>query len=334
MNEGLPTQYEQLLQQYLYQSSETTLYEGQQLSKNLIDQGISPEDILGFHIEAMKNQMPQLQPEVMRSFDFLLEVMIGYGLQYREHQSLREKQIQLQSELQVAADMQQTLLPPTPEAPEGMELGVKSVAAKKISGDYYHLHKNAEDSIGVAIADIIGKGIPAALCMSLIKYALESLIEQTLEPRSVMARINRVVERNIDPSMFITMIYGQYSLTHHTFSYATAGHEPGLFYNAKHDTFEDLSVKGPVLGLTTDAKYRNFTVEVDPGDMVILFSDGLTEVRNQGEFIERNEIRDLFYANKDLSAQEIVDTVHQELLSRSDFELHDDQTMVLLRRVV
>lgn len=327
-------QYEMLLKNYLKQRKESDLYEGQQLSKAMIDEGISPEEIVGFHIESIKKTMPHLPAEAFYSFDFLLEVMIGYGLKHREYQSLREKQIQLQSELQIAAEMQNTLLPPVPHNIPEIELGVISVAANEMSGDYYHFYKDGNGYLGLAVADIIGKGIPAALSMSLIKYAIESLKEQPLEPHAVLGSINRVVENNIDPNMFITMIYGSYNIYSHEFRYATAGHEPGLYYCAANDSFIDLEYKGAVLGLSSNSMYVDFSIQLEPGDMLILFTDGVTESKNDGEFVERKDLIHLLHRLKELPPQQLVEAVHQELVAGSDFELRDDQTIVILKRNV
>jgi sigma-B regulation protein RsbU (phosphoserine phosphatase) len=334
MQEKVSEQYQNILNKYLQKTVENHLYEGQQLSKSMMEQGISPEEIVGFHIEALKKSLPDLPPELLNAFDFLLEVMIGYGFQYREHHSLREKQIQLQSEIDIAADMQQTLLPTVPRDIPGIDLGVISKAAKKMSGDYYHFFMDSNDYLGIAVADIIGKGIPAALSMSMIKYAIESLTDQPLEPHALLGSINRVVEKNIDPTMFITMIYGSYNIKNHHFSYATAGHEPGLYYSAKQDTFNDMEIKGAVLGLSCDSMYVDFTKQVEPGDMIIMFSDGVTESKKDGAFIDREGLISLLHRYKNLSAQQLVEAVHQELLKWSDFELDDDQTIVVLRRKV
>lgn len=334
MQEKVREQYQNILNKYLQKTAENHLYEGQQLSKSMMEQGVSPEEIVGFHIEALKKTLPELPADILNAFDFLLEVMIGYGFQYREHHSLREKQIQLQSEIEIAAAMQQTLLPTVPRHIPGIDLGVVSKAANKMSGDYYHFFMDSNDYLGIAVADIIGKGIPAALSMSMIKYAIESLTDQPLDPHALLGSINRVVENNIDPNMFITMIYGSYNFKTHYFRYATAGHEPGLFYSAEKDTFYDLEIKGPVLGLSCDSMYVDFTKEVDIGDMIILFSDGVTESKKEGVFIDREGLIFLLHQYKNLPAQQLVEAVHHELLKWCDFELNDDQTIVVLRRKV
>lgn len=325
--------YEMLLHKYLLNQEEFTLYEAEKLSKKMIDQGISPDTIISFHKEAMTHIFPDLSEENIRSFQFLLEMMVGYGLQYREHQNLIKQQVQMQSELDIAAGMQQTLLPEVPSHVPEIDLGIISVAANKVSGDYYHFHYHPKRSkIGIAIADIIGKGIPAALCMSMIKYAIESLPEPHMEANTLLENINRVVEKNIDPSMFITMLYGSYDLKKHKLDYATAGHEPAIYFSHKDDSYDELLTKGVVLGLANDSTYINFSVEVDPGDMVILYTDGVTESRRNGQFIEREQFIEMIQRNKHLEAQQMADAIQQEIFAWSDYTLRDDQTIIILKR--
>lgn len=325
--------YEELLYTYIEHQQEGMLYAGQQFCKDMIDEGIPPEKMISYHIEAMK-RFPEFPSELMDSLQFLLEVMVGYGFQYRAHQSLLEKQIQLQSELEIAASVQQTLLPDIPDDVPGIDLGIISVAAKKMSGDYYHFYYHPQnESLGVAIADIIGKGIPAALCMSMIKYAIEGLPEPRLDAHILLENINRVVEKNIDPSMFITMIYGSYDLTRHEFQYATAGHEPALFYSAEDDQISDMTHKGVVLGLANNSTYTSFSVTLEPQDMVILFSDGVTESRQDGQFIDRKGLIQLIHQFKHLESQQMATEIHQQLLVWSDYKLQDDQTIIILKRM-
>lgn len=219
--------------------------------------------------------------------------MIGYGLAYREHQSLRDRQKELEAEINVAANMQQTLLPKEVPYIDSLDIGVISVPASKMSGDYYHFVKDENGCLGVAIADIIGKGVPAALCMSMIKYAMDSLPEQRLQPGALLENLNRVVEQNVAANMFITMMYGSYDPRVHHFYYSGAGHEPGFYYNAKNDSFEELYAKGLVLGVTREANFREYHKKVEVGDFVVLLSDGVTECRTDEGFIEREEITNL-----------------------------------------
>lgn len=326
--------YKQLLLEYIRQKDEQALYNAQQFSWKIIEQMVSPEEVVNLHVQVLKELYPELPKEIQDSFDFLLEVMIGYGFAYREHQSLRHRQLQLESEIEVASKMQKMLLKTDIPQMDVLDIGVKSVPAKQMSGDYYHFVTDENGCVSVAVADIIGKGIPAALCMSMIKYAMDSIPEQRMQPSEILASLNRVVEQNVDPSMFITMIYGLYDPRVHRFYYAGAGHEPGFYYHAKEERFVDFFAKGLVLGVSRETKYREYETAVEVGDMIILLSDGVTECRRGDQFIERDMVVQLIEKYIGLPAQEIVDKVFYELEKMQNFELRDDFTLIILRRVV
>ncbi len=325
--------YEKLLASYVKTSKEDHLYNAQQLSKWFMEKRIPPDEVVNAHVRTMKSLFPDLPAEVKASFDLLLEMMIGYGIAYREREKLMNRQRELENEIEVAVGMQQTLLPSKTPSLEGVDIGVISVAANQMSGDYYNFVDHGVGSIGIAISDIIGKGIPAALCMSMIKYAMDRLGTQPLSPAEVLKDLNIVVERNVDPSMFITMVYGVYDSRNHQFRYATAGHEPGLFYRAAEQDFLDLKTRGLVLGVSRDAEYPEDTISLQPHDAIVLFSDGVTECRVNGEFIERETLKQLIQGYIHMPAQEAVEAIHQKLYEMTNYKIRDDQTILILKRI-
>jgi phosphoserine phosphatase RsbU/P len=162
---------------------------------------------------------------------------------------------------------------------------------------------------------------------------MESLPEHRQDPSSVLESLNRVVEQNVDISMFITMFYGMYNLDNHAFTYASAGHEPGFYYRSSTNQFEDLDAKGLLLGVDKKARYQAYERKVDIGDMIILFSDGVTECRTEEGFIERKDIIQLIRNYQHLSSQEIVNNVYKELEKLQHFELRDDFTLIIVKRI-
>nr|WP_170006304.1 PP2C family protein-serine/threonine phosphatase [Bacillus fonticola] len=326
--------YRDLLASYFAHPSEATLYEAEVFSRNAIEEGISPEEVISFHKVVTKELVPHMTEETASSLDVLLEVMVAYGIVFGEYQALRERQLALKSEMEIAANVQQTLLETAVPDSEGIDIGAISVPARHMNGDYHHFVHDDDDCISVAIADVIGKGIPAALCMSMIKYAMDSLPENRPEPKFVLENLNRVVEQNVDPSMFVTMFYAMYNPDGHTFTFASAGHEPGFYYRAKEERFEDLNARGLMLGVERKTKYRQYVKSIEEGDMIILLSDGVTECRTEEGFIERDKIISIIEKYKDQPAQQLVESVYKELEKLQDFELRDDFTLIVLRRQV
>ncbi|MDL4839056.1 PP2C family protein-serine/threonine phosphatase [Aquibacillus rhizosphaerae] len=326
--------YRNLLNQYITTQDETSLYQAEQFSKLSMQHNISPEEIIHVHIQALRELYPDLPKEVDNSMEFLLEAMISYGLAYQEFQSLREKQLELKSEISVAASMQQTLLSTDKPEIEGLEIGAISVPANQMNGDYYHFVTDYQGTLGIAIADVIGKGIPAALAMSMIRYSMDSFPENQRFPSEILQNLNRVVERNVDPSMFITMFYGLYNPLTSSFKYSSAGHEPGFFYDAKKDEYREIRAKGLVLGVMNDVTYEQFEIKINEQDMVILLTDGVTECRVGDRFIERDEVLDVIKQYAHLPAQEAVELVFKHFERLQDFHLRDDFTLIIIRKNV
>ncbi|MFB1051766.1 PP2C family protein-serine/threonine phosphatase [Paraliobacillus sp. JSM ZJ581] len=326
--------YRKLLKEYLLTKNETALYQAEQFSKLSMQHNISPEEIVNVHIKALKELYPDLPEEVDDSLNFLLEAMISYGLAYQEFQTLREKQSELKSEISVAAKMQETLLSTVKPTIKGLEIGAISVAANQMSGDYYHFVTDRDDTLGIAIADVIGKGIPAALAMSMIKYSMDSFPESQRNPSAILENLNRVVERNVDPSMFVTMFYGLYNPNTEMFSYASAGHEPGFYYHADNQRFEEIEAKGLVLGATDNAVYQQYEKKINKNDRIVLLTDGVTECRVGDRFIERDEILEVIQAYIHLPAQQAVEQVYKHFERLQEFQFRDDFTLIIIQKMV
>ncbi|HLR67307.1 PP2C family protein-serine/threonine phosphatase [Virgibacillus alimentarius] len=326
--------YKSLLKNYIETQDEKFLYRAEQISKSFLKNNILPEEIVNLHMQALDELYPSLSGEFQRSMNFLLETMISYGLAHQEFQTLREEQLALKSQIAVAASMQDTLLATSKPNIEGLDIGVISVPANQMNGDYHHFIESNDGSIGIALADVIGKGVPAALCMSMIKYSMDSFPENAMQPKSILENLNRVVERNVDPSMFITMFYAQYQPKDNKLHYASAGHEPGFYYNAKRDKFEEIEAKGLVLGVSLDAKYHQYNLHINKDDMIILLTDGVTECRQGERFIEREEVLNVIRDHAHLSAQEMVDRVYKYFQRLQNFQLRDDFTLIILRKDV
>ncbi|UFT99825.1 PP2C family protein-serine/threonine phosphatase [Radiobacillus kanasensis] len=327
--------YRDLLKKYIETHDEKSLYQAEQFSKLSLKQNISPVEIIHVHNQATKELFPNLPKDFHYAMKFLLETMMSYGLAYQEFQSLREKQLELKSEISVAANMQQTLLSTVKPTIDGLDVGVISVPANQMNGDYYHFIKGEHGGkLGVAIADVIGKGIPAALAMSMIKYSMDSLPENSMSPQAILKNLNRVVERNVDPSMFITMFYGSYDMETETFSYSSAGHEPGFYYNTEKGMFREIETKGLVLGVDDKSTYEQFELKVEKGDKIVLLTDGVTECRHGERFIEREEVFQVIQQYDYLPAQEAVEQVYKHFERLQDFHLRDDFTLIMLSKNV
>lgn len=324
--------YKEILKQYIQNQSEKDLYAGQKFSRQFIEKEISPEEVIGIHKASLKELLPDASDQIWHSFDFLIEMMIHYGLALQEHQSLIRKQEELDMEMKIGAQVQNSLLKTKVPHFEGLEIGFITVPAKQMSGDYIYFLNDDQQHASVAVADVIGKGIPAALCMSIIKFGMDSMQYENASPSVVLEVVNRIVEDNIDDSMFISMFYGKYDAKESVFSYASAGHEPALLYRAKEKKFIELDAEGLLLGVQKNVQYEECAVQLECGDFIAIMTDGVTETRTEDGFIEEQFIRSILESAKDECAQKIADTVYQRLGELQNFQLHDDFTIVVFKK--
>lgn len=329
----IESQYKEILNQYMQRQSEQNLYVGQNFSRQLISENISPEEVISVHKAAMREIYSDLPDVVWHSFDFLIEMMVNYGLALQERQSLLQRQEEIRVEMDLAANVQETLLKTPMPSLNGLDIGLLSIPARKMNGDYIYFISDSNGRAGIAVADVIGKGLPAALCMSMVKFGMDSLNNSPAAPSEVLGVINRVVEKSIDDSMFVSMFYGRYDAADACLTYGSAGHEPAILYRAKTGGFEELYAKGLLLGVSAAATYEEQKVTLEQNDLVIMMTDGVTEGRTDEGFIERDVLFELIEKKKDEPAQTIVQFVYDELERMQNAELRDDFTLVIYKKV-
>ena len=329
----LQKQYTKILADYIEEQTERNLYIGQNFIRQLLQKNIAPEEVINIHKSAVEEIIEEFPVELRYAYDFLIEVMVHYGLALSEHKSLLQQQEEMQLELQVATNIQNMILKSHVPKIDGVDVGMISVPARKMSGDYVHFVDDGDQYVGIAVADVVGKGIPAALCMSMVKYGMDSLEHTENEPSRALEVINRIVEKSVDDNMFVSMFYGRYDVQTSIFTYGSAGHEPAIYYNAAASTYEELDAKGLLLGILPDGNYQQHEVHLHTDDLVIMMTDGVTEIRTNLELDAMEKITSIVTAHRTKRAQVIVDEVFKELEKIQNFELSDDFTLVILKKI-
>lgn len=314
--------------------TERNLYLGQNFSRRLIQKNITPEEVVSIHKKALEEIYSGISEDTKNSLCFLTEFMIQYGLAHQNHKILLRKQEEMDHEIELAANIQETMLKTDIPEIRGLELGFISVPARKMNGDYVYFQKEVGGTIGIGVADVVGKGIPAALCMSMVKSGLDTLGEASISPAYALDVLNRIVEKSVDDSMFISMFFGSYDGGKSLFRYASAGHEPALYYIASEDCFTLLDAKGLLLGVLPNVHFEEKEVHLEPNDMIIIMTDGVTECRIDHQFIKRSAIIEMIRAVKDESPQKIAEAVYNELQKLLNFKLQDDLTLAILKKSV
>ncbi len=218
----------------------------------------------------------------------------------------------IESELKIAHDIQMNILPKTfPPFPERKELEVDAVIrpAREVGGDFYDFFFTDPDRFCFLIADVSGKGVPAALFMAVTRTLLKTVAREEGTPDRILRRVNEEVSRDNPSSMFVSVFCGILETDTGTLTYANAGHNPPLLVRGAEPDFLD-DAKGVVLGAMEGSRFQSKCLHLDPGDFLLLYTDGVTEAENvAGEFYQAERLRGRVAALRDLGPRDVVQGV-------------------------
>jgi sigma-B regulation protein RsbU (phosphoserine phosphatase) len=233
-------------------------------------------------------------------------------------------------ELAEALKIQQRLLPQQVPQIDGWELSASWQPASGVGGDCFDTIRFGESRLALTIADVVGKGIPAALLMSNLQAAVRAFASEAVEPHALCLQVNRILCGNIAEGRFISFFYCVLDAATGVLAYMNAGHYLPVLVHAD-GTHERLGVGGPVLGILPDAEYEQATVALNTGDRVVLFTDGLTEARNidDEEFGEARLI-DAALEHRGCSAPAMQARLSDAVATFCGGRLQDDATLIVL----
>jgi serine phosphatase RsbU (regulator of sigma subunit) len=253
----------------------------------------------------------------------------------REEAIARER---LESELETARKIQQRLLPHImPEVP-GFEIAGTSLPSQQVGGDYFDFLDMGEGQLGIAIADVSGKGIPAALLMANLQASLHAQVIRPAEVGEITSRINDLLVDSTDANMFATFFYGILDRSVSAFTSTNAGHNPPMLLR-KDGRIERLETGGLLLGFMADQEYQQKAVTLEPGDVLVLFTDGITEAVDStletmaDNLFGEDRLIDVIKEYRAATAREVQSAILEAL---SEFTgsspQSDDITLVVIKR--
>jgi serine phosphatase RsbU (regulator of sigma subunit) len=270
--------------------------------------------------------------DLARSFNEMT-LAVKYG---REIALANER---LTLELTTARGIQMRLLPGAQPQVPGFEVTGASVPSREIGGDYYDFLVQGDDAIGIAIGDVSGKGMPAALLMSNLQASLHGQVLHRGTVASVVQRVNDLMVRSTDPHMFATFFYGVLETVTGRFTCTNAGHNPPLVLR-RDGSLERLTTGGLLLGMVGDMIYQQDTVELAPGEVIVMYTDGITEAVLPGADEEDPEamfgeerLCEVIRRSSHLPASGIQDAILAAVADHTrGVAQSDDITLVVIRR--
>ena len=240
----------------------------------------------------------------------------------------------LETEIQLARQIQQTFIPESlPQFPD-WELAARWKTARQVGGDFYDVFQLPNSRLGLFIADVADKGVPAALFMALTRTLVRAAVIETQSPAEALKRVNDLLVPDTKQGMFVTAVYAVLDMDKKELTYVNAGHNPPLWIKLDGG-MERLTRTGVALGAAEDLKFEERTIPLQPNDSILLYTDGLTESFNaDGEFFGEGRLMDAIASNQCASASDLLDVVEKSLLNFvQDMPPADDLTMLVLRRV-
>lgn len=237
---------------------------------------------------------------------------------------------QLEKQIRIAATVQRRLLPKDPPRVEGIELASMYVPCYELGGDFFDFIPFPDENVGIVVADVSGKGVPASLIMASVRSALRAQVDNLYYLYEVMGRLNLMLARDTDPGEFVTLFYGVVDARTRRLTYCSAGHPPAFL--RRDGQVHELDSLNMVLGVNPDEQFQQSILELQPGDAILLYTDGLFDAVNfQGERFGIQRIREALSRGGDTAGS----IVHSILWDMRKFvgltKPADDVTMVTLR---
>jgi len=254
------------------------------------------------------------------------------AVKIRETENYEAKQRQ-DEELKRAATLQQALLPTEPRVAGCIEVAGRNVPSLDVGGDYFDFVDSVEGRLVVGLGDVAGKGMPAALLMTHLAASVRAQVETERPLVEVVSRLNRSIHQNVRGERFITLFLAEVDTSNGAVLYVNGGHNPPYLMRASGE-FETLTEGGLLLGIMPDAAYASGTVQLRPGDVLTLYSDGVTEARNTSEEEFGDErLMEFLRESRSMRPEEIVDALIQRVREFSrPGKPTDDVTVVVMRR--
>ena len=251
-----------------------------------------------------------------------------------ERAKLHEESIEkhrIEQELDLAAEIQKELLPDESPVSDVLDIEAKIVPCRQLSGDLYDFIKLSDHHIGLVIADVSGKGAPGAILMATTRVIMRKEAEDFLTTANVINKVNKSLYDDTRSTEFVSMFYGVLDEKNLTLTYTNAGHNaPVLFRN---DQFISLETGGTLLGIISDSEYKEEKVQLQTGDVILFYTDGIIDAINaSNEAFGIERLLEILRHNKNLNSKDLIEAIYEELLKFSDHVSQiDDLTLIALR---
>ncbi|MDN7024332.1 PAS domain S-box protein [Methanoculleus sp. FWC-SCC1] len=255
-----------------------------------------------------------------------------------ERRELEGRLARSNAELQIAAEIQTSFMPKVIPQIAGFDIAARAVMAKEVGGDFFdvipfEIIALNKGTLGLLIADVAGKGVPAALFMALSRIVVRVNALWHRDPAKAISDSNNIIAQDAKSGMFVTLFFGTLSEGDRTLTYVNAGHNPPVVFRSRTETLEELLPTGIVLGAFENQEYFSRSLSIGPDDLVVMYTDGVTEAINaEEELFGTDRLTAIIRETARLPAQEILDRILSGVREFSgDMPQFDDITLLVIK---
>ncbi|MDX1429786.1 MAG: PP2C family protein-serine/threonine phosphatase [Rhodothermales bacterium] len=239
----------------------------------------------------------------------------------------------LERDLELAARVQQQLFPRFVPALDGVEIAAHVKPARFVGGDYYDFFPFADNTQGAVVADVMGKGLAASMLMSNLQASIRILGPTYEDPAELLHRLNELFRYNVSMTGFISILVIKIDPDRECLRYASAGHNPALMWRSADGRVDRMGPTGPAVGLVHEPDYVSKVIRFAPGDLLVMYTDGVTETRDEnGLEFGVSGIEAVVRERNSRSAVELVDDVRSMVEDHSGGQANDDTTLLVIKR--
>jgi len=238
----------------------------------------------------------------------------------------------MEEELSIAKSIQEGLMPdPIPKIP-GVDLAAKTISSREVGGDYFDIAETPDGNSILCIADVTGKGVPAALLMANLQSMLHVLLPVDISLSEATYRMNKIIFDNTPSDKFITFFWAKYIHEHKILNYVNAGHSPPLLLRKDKNEFEELRDGGLLLGaMDSIMPYKEKDIQLNPGDLLVCYTDGVDEAMSpEEEEFTVKRLKETILQNRHKTSQQILNSIVREISEHSHDKFSDDVTLLIL----
>ena len=255
-----------------------------------------------------------------------------------ENDYLQERAVEMEKvkkEMAIAAAIQRDLVPKSDPENKYLEIASLFKPADAVGGDYFDYFERNDNKLGLAIADVSGHGTPAALVMTMMKGIVHSITHDYRSTNETLEEVNAIVSGIIPPDIFITMQFLMFDLADRSMSIANAGHNPVLHYVKSEKKCRQIEVRGCALNVMAGIQYTNMKVALNPGDYILVYTDGINEAHNKNEeMFGISRIVEAVEKNGALPAKKLIDHIHQEIFAFTGNVPQADDMLIIAVKIL